>query len=111
MDALREIFDKREHTSLKGNGSAYQNDSLKTRRKQVRMETMSRHFMLHGQIEVVDRSRDSVDELQVGCLLQAVSNVHAIRQWTYKVAHRFKLHSTSHASGRLGFFYLSFIDF
>lgn len=63
MDALREIFNKHEHASLKGNGSAYQDDSLKTRRKQVLMETMGRHFMLHGQIEVMDRSRHSVHEL------------------------------------------------
>ena len=43
------------------------------------METMSRHFMFLGEIKVVDRSRDGVDEFKVDCLFQAVSNVRAIR--------------------------------
>ena len=42
------------------------------------METVSRHFMFTGEIEVMDRFRDSVDELKVCCLLQMVSNARAI---------------------------------
>lgn len=62
---------------FKLNGSAYQNNSLKTRSEKVRVKTMSRHFMLFGEIKVVDRSRDGVDKPKVGCLLQAVSNIQA----------------------------------
>lgn len=75
------------------------------------METVSRHFVFIGEIEVMNRLRDSVDELEVGCLLQTVRNAHGICSYTYEVAHRFKLHSACHTSRCLGFLNLSFIDF
>lgn len=42
------------------------------------METVSRHLVFTGEIEVVDRFRDSVDEFEVCCLPETVSNVHAV---------------------------------
>ena len=44
------------------------------------METVSGHFMFTGEIEVMDRFRDGVDELKVCGLLQMVSNAHAMCQ-------------------------------
>lgn len=75
------------------------------------METVSRHFVFTGEIEVMDRFGDSVDELDMCCLLRSVSNVHANYLSTYEVAHCFKLHTACHTPRCLGFLNLSFIDF